>query len=127
VTAGRRILVVDDQPEILGLAETILAGDGFQVATALSGDQALDRIFSEPFDLILLDINMPVMDGWETLRLMKADESLAAVPVVMFSVKGEIRSKVHGMQLGAVDYITKPFTMDDLLGRVRKVLGEMQP
>jgi DNA-binding response OmpR family regulator len=127
VTAGRRILVVDDQPEILGLAETILAGDGFQVATALSGDQALDRVFSEPFDLILLDINMPVMDGWETLRLMKADESLAAVPVVMFSVKGEIRSKVHGMQLGAVDYITKPFTMDDLLGRVRKVLGEMQP
>jgi DNA-binding response OmpR family regulator len=73
---------------------------------------------------VLLDINMPEMDGWETLRLIKADDATRHLPVVMFSVKGEVRDKVHGLQEGAVDYLTKPFEVDDLLKRVRRVLGE---
>ena len=120
---SRRILVVDDQSEILGLTEKILTGEGYEVATASSGEDALERIFAEPFDLVLLDINMPGMDGWETLRLIRADETLSNLPVVMFSIKGEVRSKVQSMQLGAIDYITKPFSMEQLLSRVQAVLS----
>lgn len=124
MSATGRILVVDDQAEILGLTEAILTDDGFEVATASSGQEALELVFSDTFDLMLLDINMPGMDGWETLRLIKADDSLSSMPVVMFSIKGEVRNQVHGMQLGAVDYITKPFSMDALLARVHKVLRD---
>ena len=118
----RRILVVDDQQEILDVTTTVLGSEGYDVETASSGDQALDRLSDERFDMVLLDINMPGTDGWEVLRVIRADELLAGLPVVMFSVKGELYDKVHGMQEGAVDYITKPFIVDDLLARVRRVL-----
>ena len=118
----RRILVVDDQQEVLDVTTTVLGSEGYDVETALSGDQALDRLSDERFDMVLLDINMPGTDGWEVLRVIRADELLAGLPVVMFSVKGELYDKVHGMQEGAVDYITKPFIVDDLLARVRRVL-----
>jgi len=117
-----KILVVDDQEEIRNLAETILSAEGFRLRTAADGREALDAVFEEPFDLILLDINMPRMDGWETLRLLRADEEIARTPVVMFSIKGEIRDKSQGIMLGAVDYITKPFQVDELVSRVRQVL-----
>ncbi len=118
----RRILVVDDQQEVLDVTTTVLGSEGYDVETALSGDQALDRLSDERFDMVLLDINMPGTDGWEVLRVIRADELLAGLPVVMFSVKGELYDKVHGMQEGAVDYITKPVIVDDLLARVRRVL-----
>ena len=87
----------------------------------------MDLLASEPFDLVLLDISMPEMDGWETLRLIRADEPLAELPVVMFSVKNEFHDKVHGMQEGAQDYITKPFEVDELLTRVRQVFDSLEP
>ena len=118
----RQILVVDDQGDILDLARMVLAGAGYDVSTAGSGEQALELLERELFDLVLLDINMPEMDGWETLRLIRADEALSALPVVMFSVKSEPRDKVQSMQEGALDYITKPFEVDELLGRVERVL-----
>lgn len=117
-----KILIVDDEAEIRDLAETILAAEQFLVRTACDGKEALNAFFEESFDLVLLDINMPQMDGWETLRLMRADDSLSGIPVVMFSIKGEIRDKSQGMMLGAVDYITKPFKVDELVLRVRQVL-----
>ena len=117
-----RILVVDDQRDILDLTATVLAAGGYGVTAVDSGVEALDRLARETFDLVLLDINMPEMDGWETLRLIRADELLADLPVVMFSVKGELRDKVQGMQEGALDYITKPFEVDQLLSRVRQVI-----
>lgn len=118
----RHILVVDDQPETLDLTATVLKSAGYRVSTADSGGEALDRLIANGIDLVLLDINMPVMDGWETLRLIRADETLTELPVVMFSVKSEFHDKVHSMQEGALDYITKPYEVDDLLARVRHVL-----
>ena len=117
-----RILVVDDQQEILDLTASVLSGAGFTTSTTKSGRDALLRLEDEEFDLVLLDINMPEMDGWETLRLLRADEDLAAVAVVMFSVKGEASDKVHSLQEGASGYITKPFIIDELIARVERVL-----
>ncbi len=121
-----RILVVDDQQEILDLTETVLAGGGYSISTASSGDEALGQLARESFDLVLLDINMPDMDGWETLRLLRADEQLADLAVVMFSVKGDVSDKVHSLQEGASGYITKPFVVDELVARVKRVLEAKQ-
>lgn len=126
MTEHRKILVVDDQVEIRELAETILASEGYDLKTAGSGEEALDAVLGESFDLVLLDINMPRMSGWETLRLMRADGGLDDLAVVMFSIKGEIRDKSQGMQLGAVDYITKPFQVDELVSRVRGVFMSLE-
>jgi CheY-like chemotaxis protein len=119
-----RILVVDDQAEIRDLTALILAGAGFRAQAAGSGAEALDRLASEPFDLVLLDIDMPEMDGWETLRLLRADPPPARPSVVMFSVQGEIQDKVHSLQEGASGYITKPFAVDDLVQRIRQFLAD---
>ena len=115
-------LVVDDQPEILDLTMTVLAGAGYEVTAAASGGEALTQVGRECFDLILLDINMPEMDGWETLRLLRADEQSEPLPVVMFSVKGELSDKVRSLQEGASGYITKPFVVDELIAGVQRVL-----
>ncbi len=124
MTTGARILVVDDDPSVVDLATAVLGSEAYAVVAARSGSDALRLARRETFDLVLLDINMPEMDGWETLRLMKADDATSHLPVVMFSVKGEVRDKIHGLQEGAVDYLTKPFEVDDLLARVRRVLGD---
>lgn len=120
--SAARVLVVDDQQDIRDMARVVLAGAGYDVVTAASGREALRLARGEPFDLMLLDINMPELDGWATLRLVRADEALDALPVAMFSVKGEIRDKVASLQDGAVDYITKPFGVDDLIARVGRIL-----
>ncbi len=119
---GQRVLVVDDQQEILDLTATVLAGAGYHVVTASSGSDALGQVWDGSFDLVLLDINMPHMDGWETLRLLRADEELHGLPVVMFSVKGEITDQVQSLKEGASGYITKPFVVDDLIKGVRRAL-----
>ena len=126
MSEGQRILVVDDQQEILDLTATVLSSAGYAVVTASSGNEALDRVGDESFDLVLLDINMPEMDGWETLRLLRADEQLDELPVVMFSVKGELSDKVQSLKEGASGYITKPFVVDELLARMRRVLASAE-
>jgi DNA-binding response OmpR family regulator len=122
MTEARRILVVDDEREILEMTSTLLAGAGYVTQTASSGTEALDQLGRGHYDLVLLDINMPGVDGWEVLRLIRADESLDELPVMIFSVKSEMRDKVVGMQEGAVDYITKPFEVDDLLARIERIM-----
>jgi two-component system copper resistance phosphate regulon response regulator CusR len=123
---GQRILVVDDQQEILDITATVLSSAGFSVVTASSGGAALDLVGRGSFDLVLLDINMPEMDGWETLRLLRADELLDELHVVMFSVKGELSDKVQSLKEGASGYITKPFVVDELVARVRRVLASAE-
>ena len=120
----RRILVVDDDREIRGVTRLVLEEEGYAVEEAADGEQAIRTALAQPFDLILLDVNMPVMTGWQALRILKGDPVLSAVPVVMFSVKGELRDKVHGLQDGALDYITKPFAVDELAARVRRALED---
>ncbi len=123
MTEGQRILVVDDQQDIRDMTALVLSGAGYRVDTVDSGESALSTLEQDRFDLVLLDINMPEMDGWETLRLIRCDEELTGLPVVMFSVKGEIRDKIESLQEGAVDFVTKPFIVDDLIERVGKVLA----
>ena len=125
MSEGQRILVVDDQREILDITATVLSSVGYTVVTASSGGEALDLVGRESFDLVLLDINMPEMDGWETLRLLRADEQLAELPVVMFSVKGELSDKVQSLKDGASGYITKPFVVDELVARVQRLLASV--
>lgn len=122
MSGPQRILVVDDDAEIRELTRMILASARYEVETAASGPAALHAVQIAPYDLVLLDINMPGMDGWETLRVLRADDTHADLPVVMFSVKSEFRDRVHGIQEGAVDYITKPFEADEMLSRVRRIL-----
>ncbi len=122
--ADERILVVDDDRDIRGLAASVLEGAGYDVRAVASGREAFALLEREPCALVLLDINMPGMDGWQTLRLIRADERLAETPVVMFSVKAELRDKMASLQEGADDYLPKPFVVDELVRRVRAVLDE---
>lgn len=117
------ILLVDDDPEIREMTGLLLGGAGFEVRTASSGEEAIYRTQQERFDLILLDINMPGVDGWETLRLLREDEGNQATPVIMFSVNFELREKLYALQQGAQDYVTKPFDTDGLLRRIREALA----
>jgi DNA-binding response OmpR family regulator len=123
MSAGKRLLVVDDQDDIREMARLVLTDAGYDVVAASSGRQALAIARASSFDLVLLDINMPELDGWATLRLLRADEALDALPVAMFSVKSEVRDKVAGLKDGAIDYITKPFGVDELVSRVSRILA----
>jgi len=123
MTAARRVLVIDDQEDIRDMARLVLAKAGYDVATAASGREGLKLARESRFDLVLLDINMPELDGWATLRLLRADEAHDDLPVAMFSVKSEVRDKVAGLKDGAVDYITKPFGVDELVSRVSRILA----
>lgn len=120
----QHILVVDDQIDIAEMTTAALRGEGYRASMAHNGRQALDRIAETGFDLVLLDINMPEMDGWETLRLLRADEEWSTLPVVMFSVKGEVADKVQSLKEGASGYVTKPFALDKLLDCIRRLIGD---
>jgi DNA-binding response OmpR family regulator len=123
--SGHRVLVVDDDREIVELTRMVLETGGYQVFPAFSGEEALRAVPSARPDLILLDINMPGLDGWETLKLLKIDESTRSIPVAMFSIKLELRDKVQGLKQGAFDYITKPFSVDEILERVDRIYATM--
>ena len=115
------VMVVDDDADIVELTRLILEGGGYRVTAAPSGTEALRRLEEDAPDLILLDINMPDMDGWQVLKALKAEDRTAQIPVAMFSIKGEVRDKVQSLQIGAYDYIPKPFSYDELLARVRRI------
>ena len=120
------VMVVDDDPDILELARLVLEGGGYRVVGVSSGTDALRVVGYEHPDLILLDINMPGMDGWQVLRVLKVDERTSAIPVALFSIKSQLRDRVQGLQGGACDYIAKPFACDELLGRVRHILDSLE-
>ena len=120
------VMVVDDDPDILDMTRLVLEGGGYRVLPAGSGAEALRALEQSRPDLILLDINMPDMDGWQVLRVLKVDERTTAIPVAMFSIKMEVRDRLHGLQEGAFDYITKPFSTDDLLQRVRRIFETLE-
>ncbi|HUT99706.1 MAG TPA: response regulator [bacterium] len=116
------ILVADDEPDIVTIVEMILRSQGYDVLKAANGLEALELAERYSPDLILLDIMMPDMDGWEVLRLLHVDPSTAEIPVAMISAKTGSRAKITSMQEGAVDYITKPFDSRELLTKVRELL-----
>ncbi|MCP2727516.1 hybrid sensor histidine kinase/response regulator [Limnofasciculus baicalensis] len=112
------ILVVDDTPNNIRLLFDLLRGVGFNVSVVKSGELALEKLHLIQPDLILLDVMMPGMDGFETCRRLKADEKSKDIPVIFMTVLSDIESKVKGLQMGAVDYITKPIQIEEVLARV---------
>jgi DNA-binding response OmpR family regulator len=117
----KKILVVDDEDDILNFLELVLGEKGFDVVTASGGQEALTKAQLERPDLVLLDIMMPQMDGWEVLKLLRIDEETAEVPVAMLSARTEARDRVQGLQEGAIDYICKPFSLQELLGKIEAI------
>ena len=124
-TPSRRIMVVDDDSEIVDITRMVLESGGYEVIPAHSGPEALQKVSAARPDLILLDINMPEVDGWAILKMLKIDEETNAIPVAMFSIKLEVRDKVLGLKEGACDYITKPFSCDELLDRVGRIFRQL--
>jgi two-component system, OmpR family, response regulator VicR len=120
-----KIMVVDDEPDLLEVVRLILENDGYQVVTAGSGQEALDKLEKEMPDLILLDIIMPRMDGWEVFSRIKSNPRTANIPVIMLTAKDQRIDKLIGLHVVRVnDYITKPFGRAELLERIKRVLQE---
>lgn len=115
----RKILVVDDEERMVRFIRLNLEHDGFFVSEAFNGKQALQRIRDETPDLILLDVMMPDMDGFEVLEMVR---EINSVPVIMLTAKGEENDRVRGLELGADDYVTKPFSPRELTSRIKAVL-----
>jgi DNA-binding response OmpR family regulator len=120
---SKRILIVDDEPRYLRLLEANLRTEGYEVATAQDGVQALDVFSSQPIDLMLLDIMMPRMDGFSVCQRLR---EFSDVPIIILTAKGEEQDRVRGLDLGADDYLVKPFSATELLARVRAVLRRSQ-
>jgi len=118
-----RILVVDDEPRYLRLMEANLTSEGFDVIKAANGQEAVDRVASHQPDLVLLDIMMPVLDGFAACELIR---EFSMVPIIMVTARGEENARVRGLDLGADDYIVKPFSATELLARVRAVLRRVK-
>jgi two-component system KDP operon response regulator KdpE len=116
---GRLILVVDDEARMVRFIQLNLEHDGFQVITAYNGREALEQVRSALPNLVLLDVMMPDLDGFEVLERIREQSN---VPVIMLTAKGEEDDRVRGLELGADDYVTKPFSPRELVSRVRAVL-----
>src|SRR6266567_6725037 len=119
VTQAPRILLVDDEQAVQTLLTYPLRKDGYDVVGATTGDEALERFRDGDFDLVVLDVMLPQVDGFEVCRQLRAR---SAVPIIMLTAKAEEFDKVLGLELGADDYITKPFSMREFRSRVRAVL-----
>lgn len=120
----KKILVVDDEPRMVQLITLNLKLEGFNVISASDGYQALEKVTKEMPDMVILDIMMPDMDGFETLKKIR---EVSSVPVIFLSVKGEEYDRVRGLDLGADDYITKPFGPKELISRIKAVLRRTEP
>ena len=120
----RKIFLAEDEPQIARLIEFKLKKEGYDVTWRENGEEALKAIKADKPDLILLDIMMPVMDGYEVLRRLKEDENLGDIPVIMLTARAQEKDVVKGIDLGAEDYITKPFHPAELLARVKRILGK---
>jgi DNA-binding response OmpR family regulator len=121
----KKILVVDDEDDILHFLELVLREKGYDVATASGGHEALTKAQIERPNLILLDIMMPQMDGWEVLKLLRVDEGTAEIPVAMLSARTEAKDRVQGLQEGAIDYICKPFSLQELLVKIETIFEQV--
>ncbi len=118
----QRILVVDDDKQIIRLLESYLIRTGFSVLAAYDGENALRIIRHEFPDLVVLDLMLPGRDGWEITRTLRADERLAAIPILILTARVEDTDKILGLELGADDYLTKPFNPREVVARVRAIL-----
>src|SRR3990172_9458957 len=123
----RTVVCVEDEPEMIDLIQLILNRKGFQVIGAHGGAEGLETIRSVKPDLVLLDLMMPGMYGWQVYQQLKADEDIANIPVIVVTAKAQNIDKVLGLHIAKVDdYISKPFSLQELVDRVEKVLSKQQ-
>jgi len=114
--------VVDDQEENVYLLRVLLSSQDYEVIEAHSGEEALERLEEQPCDLVLLDVVMPGMDGYEVCQTIRDRENLRHIPVILLTAKRDVESKVRGLDIGASDYITKPFEREEVMARIRSLL-----
>jgi DNA-binding response OmpR family regulator len=121
-----QVLVVEDDPDISELVARYLDKAGYTTTRVASGRAALDAVRSKPPDLIVLDIMLPQIDGLEVCRLLRADEKTAAVPIIMLTARADESERIVGLEMGADDYLAKPFSPNELVARVRALLRRSQ-
>ena len=119
----KKILIADDRSEVVELVKVTLEGEGYRTIDASDGREALEKIRKEKPDLVLLDIVMPKMDGFEVLSQLKKDPVLKEIPIIMLTAKGQKPDQEKGRRLGAQDYIAKPFSPSALLKRIEEILA----
>lgn len=122
-----KVLVVDDEPNIVLSLEFLMEQAGFEVVTAEDGEQALEQVRAASPDLLLLDISLPGMSGFDVLERLRSQDATAQLPIIMLTAHGRDVEREKGMALGADDYITKPFSTQSLVEKVKALLAEDQP
>ena len=122
-----KILIVDDELDTLLPLKRALEMDDFNVLEAQDGIEALESVRAETPDLILLDLMLPKIQGFEVCQHLKQDEATSSIPIIMLTAKGETSDKVEGIEIGADDYVTKPFDLDELKARIKAVLRRTTP
>lgn len=120
---AKKILVVDDEPELLKAITIRLKASGYELVTAPDGVEGLEKAKSLKPDLIVLDVLMPKMDGYEVCRMLKFDEKYKSIPIIMLTAKAQDIDKAVGKKVGADDYLTKPFETQELVDKIKKHLG----
>jgi DNA-binding response OmpR family regulator len=120
----KTVLLVDDEPDFVELTKMRLEGNGYKVLTASNGQEGLDVARSQKPDLILLDVMMPDMDGYQMLKKVRVDPEIRSTPVVMLTAKGETRSMLKAKEMGSTDYLIKPCEPEELMKWVRRYAGQ---
>ena len=120
---AKKILIADDEEDVKVVVQLFLESKGYEIVTAFDGLDALQKAKDEKPDMILLDIMMPLIDGFEVCRKLKEDPETAEIPVIMLSASSHAESKQKGLDVGAIDYIVKPFVPENLENVVRGILG----
>lgn len=120
----KRILIVDDEPDIVEMVQINLEMEGYECLVAYDGFRGLDRARKEKPDLIILDVMLPGMNGYKICRLLKFDEKYKRIPIIMLTAEAQRADRLMGEKTGADYYMTKPFSADQLLERVKEFLGE---
>ena len=123
---AQKILVVDDEESLAQFVCRALRQQGYKTVCAYDGDNALSLVYEEMPDLVILDLMLPLMDGWEICRRVKSDEETRHIPILMLTARSSAEDVVQGLDLGADDYMRKPFPLDELLARVRVLLRRSQ-
>lgn len=120
---AKKILIIDDETGLVEMLKMRLEANGYEVISAYDGQEGLEKAKSENPDLIILDLMLPKLDGYKVCRMLKFDDKYKKIPIIMFSARTQDADKKMGMEVGADDYVTKPFEPKDLLDRIKKLLN----
>jgi len=120
----KRILIVDDEKDLVDILKTRLEIEGYEILAAYDGQEGLEKAQEEKPDLILLDVMMPKMNGYQVCRLLKYDEEFQNIPVIIITARGQEQDKMTGDEVGADEYITKPFENGVLFAKIKELLGK---